>query len=347
MIPRSWADRTSEDFPKSALEAQFVLTKADSGSTPGIFVLGYALLPFLPRASNAKRTRVVARSRTRSALRGGGEGQKDLATGRHADMAIYELLKPRPDLRVLVTGGGAGIGAAIADAFVEVGAKVFVCDIDEQAVAQTLERRTGIQAAVADVACRDDADRIVAAAVDALGGLDILISNAGVAGPTGPVEEVDPKQWDDTVAINLNSQFYFLRGAVPHLKRSPSASIVTMSSVAGRLGYPYRAPYAATKWAIVGLMKTLAIELGPSNVRVNAVLPGVVAGPRMDRVIEARAQAQGISVADMTEAYLSKISLRRMVTMDDIAALVLFLCSPAAANITGQAISIDGNVEYL
>lgn len=262
-------------------------------------------------------------------------------------MAICELLKPRAGLKVLITGGAAGIGAAIASAFAEAGSRVFVCDVDAEAVAETNARGNGILASVADVARVGDADRIVAESVDALGGLDVLVNNAGIAGPTGRIEDVDPRQWDGTVATNLNSQFYFLRSAVPHLKRSDSASIVALSSVAGRLGYAFRTPYASTKWAIVGLTKSLAIELGSDDIRVNAILPGIVAGPRIDRVIEARAQVSGTSVEAMKDTYLSKISLRRMVTVDDVAALALFLCSPAAANITGQAISVDGNVEYL
>ena len=262
-------------------------------------------------------------------------------------MAIHELLQPKAGLRVLVTGGAAGIGAAIADAFLDVGGKVYVCDIDPRAVEAANAGGKGIQAAVADVGSKDDADRIVADAVAALGGLDVLVNNAGISGPTGRIEELDASQWDSTVATNFNSQFYFLRQAVPHLRQSEAGNIVTISSVAGRLGYAFRTPYAATKWAIIGLMKSLAIELGPHNVRVNAVLPGIVAGPRMDRVISARAEAMGQSFEEMRDTYLSKVSLRRMVTMDDIAASVLFLCSPAAANITGQAISVDGNVEYL
>ncbi len=180
-----------------------------------------------------------------------------------------------------------------------------------------------------------------------LGGLDVLVNNAGIAGPTARVEEIGPEDWDRTVATNLNSQFYFLHQAVPILKASSTPSIIAMSSVAGRLGYPFRTPYASTKWAIVGLMKSLAIELGPQNIRVNAVLPGLVAGPRIDRVIQARADALGVSFEAMKTTYLEKVSLRRMVTTTDIAAIALFLCSPAAANITGQAISVDGNMEYL
>jgi NAD(P)-dependent dehydrogenase (short-subunit alcohol dehydrogenase family) len=165
---------------------------------------------------------------------------------------------------------------------------------------------------------------------------------------SGAVEDIDPDQWERTVSTNLDSQFYFLRKAVPVLKEtSRHPCIIAMSSVAGRLGYPYRTPYAATKWAIVGLVKSLAIELGPSNVRVNAILPGVVEGERMDRVISARADALGIGFEQMKGEYLQKISLRRMLTVHDIAALTLFLASPAGYNVSGQAISVGGNVEYL
>jgi NAD(P)-dependent dehydrogenase (short-subunit alcohol dehydrogenase family) len=191
-------------------------------------------------------------------------------------------------------------------------------------------------------------DRVIDDAKLKLGGLDVLVNNAGIAGPTGQVEEIEPDDWDRTITTNLNSQYYFLRKAVPVLKEtSDCASIIALSSVAGRLGYAFRTPYAATKWAIVGLVKSLAIELGPNNIRVNAILPGVVQGERMDRVIAARAQSTGLSVEAMKGEYLKKISLRRMVTVDDIAAMALFLTSPAGQNITGQAISVDGNVEYL
>ncbi len=150
------------------------------------------------------------------------------------------------------------------------------------------------------------------------------------------------------MAVNLHSQFYFAQRAIPLLKRSQAnPCLIAMSSVAGRLGYPFRTPYASTKWAIVGLMKSLAIELGPHGVRVNAILPGTVEGERMNSVIGARAATAGVSVEAMRAEYLQKISLRRMVTLDDVAAMALFLCSSAARNLTGQAISVDGNMEYL
>jgi NAD(P)-dependent dehydrogenase (short-subunit alcohol dehydrogenase family) len=263
-------------------------------------------------------------------------------------MSIIDLLKPRPGLRVFVSAGAAGIGLAIAEAFIEAQAEVYICDVNQAAIDAATSRFPKLRAGIADVSKQAQVDQIIDDARRKLGGLDVLVNNAGIAGPTGAVEELDPAQWESTVATNLNSQFYFLRKAVPVLKEtSDCASIIAMSSVAGRLGYPFRTPYASTKWAIVGLVKSLAAELGPSNVRVNAILPGVVEGERMDRVISARADALGIPFDAMREEYLKKISLRRMVTVDDIAAMALFLASPAGSNVTGQAISVDGNVEHL
>lgn len=263
-------------------------------------------------------------------------------------MKTIELLTPAPGLRVLISGAAAGIGAAIAQAFLEVDADVYICDVDAAAIDKAQSANPKLYTGVADVANRDQVERVIDDARAKLGGLDILINNAGIAGPTGGVEDIDPEQWDRTISTNLNSQYYFLRKAVPILKASSAnPGIIAMASVAGRLGYPFRTPYAASKWAIVGMVKSLAIELGPSNVRVNAILPGVVEGERMDRVISARADALGIDFDQMKNEYLEKISLRRMVTVHDVAAMALFLASPAGQNVSGQAISVDGNVEYL
>ena len=177
---------------------------------------------------------------------------------------------------------------------------------------------------------------------------DLLVNNAGIAGPTGPIDTLDAASWQRTIDVNLNGQYLFARRAVPLLRQSAAGPVLLcMGSVAGRLGYALRTPYAASKWAIVGLVKSLAIELGPQGIRVNAILPGVVEGERMNGVIAARAAAAGIRFEAMREQYLSKISLRRMVAADDVAALALFLCSPGARNLSGQAISVDGHVEYL
>jgi NAD(P)-dependent dehydrogenase (short-subunit alcohol dehydrogenase family) len=261
---------------------------------------------------------------------------------------IVDLLKPAANLKVVITGGAAGIGAVIAKAFHEIEAQVYICDINADALERMKLEHPGMHGGLADVGIRRHVDRIMDEAISLLGGLDVLVNNAGIAGPTGNIEDLTPEAWETTVSTNLNSQYYVLRKAVPFLKQSKhSPHIIAMSSVAGRLGYPFRTPYASTKWAIIGLMKSLAGELGPDNIRVNAILPGVVAGERMDRVIDARAQTLGIEFEAMRDQYLDKISLRRMVTMEDVAAMALFLSSQAAMNISGQAISVDGNVEYL
>lgn len=262
--------------------------------------------------------------------------------------SIIESLRPAPGLRVLVTAGGSGIGAAIARAFCETGARVHVCDIDRAALDRLGAEMPEITTSMADASSSADVDMVFEDMHGALGGLDVLVNNVGIAGPTGAIQDMSSGDWERTVAVNLHSQFLFARRAVPMLQASTrNPSLITMSSVAGRLGYAYRTPYAATKWAIVGLMKSLAIELGPSGVRVNAILPGTVEGERMDGVIGARAAATGVSFDAMRADYLRKISLRRMVTLDDVAAMALFLSSPAARNVTGQAISVDGNLEHL
>lgn len=252
-----------------------------------------------------------------------------------------------PGLRVLVTAGAAGIGRAITDALAEDGARLHVCDVDEEALAACRRALPEVGTTRCDVALEDDVARLFEEARAHLGGLDVLVNNAGIAGPTGGIEALDPAEWRRTIDVNLNGQFYCARLAVPLLKEAGNGVIINIASVAGRLGYAYRTPYAATKWAIVGLTESLAKELGPSGIRVNALLPGIVEGPRIERVIQARADQVGVGYAEMEASYLEKISLRRMVSMEDVAAMAVFLCSPAGRNVSGQALSICGNVETL
>jgi NAD(P)-dependent dehydrogenase (short-subunit alcohol dehydrogenase family) len=263
-------------------------------------------------------------------------------------MDFTKMLVPRAGLRVLITGGASGIGLAIAKAFVSTGARVHVCDVDPKAIDAVSTVSPSITGTHADVANKDDVKRVFEDVRRELGGLDVLINNAGIAGPTGGIDELDASAWEQTVDVNLNAQFYFARRAVPLLRQSKEGgTIIALSSVAGRLGYAYRTPYAAAKWAIVGLTKSLAIELGPSNIRVNAIQPGIVKGPRMERVIAARAEQLGLTYEQMEKEYLAKISLRRMTTPEEVAATALFLCSPGGSGISGQAISVCGNVEAL
>lgn len=263
-------------------------------------------------------------------------------------MPILDSLRPPPGLRVLVSAGAGGLGAVIARAFREAGSRVHVCDIDRSALDRLCTSTPGIFGSMADASVAADVDRVFEDVQGTLGGLDVLVSNVGIAGPTGPIESIDAAVWERTIAVNLHSQYYFARRAVPLLKASTAAPcLITMGSVAGRLGHAFRTPYASSQWAIVGLTKSLAIELGPHGVRANAILPGVVDGERMSSLIAARAASTGHKIEVTRQQVLDKISLRRMVSADDVAATALFLCSPAARNLSGQAISVDGNLEYL
>ncbi|MEE7506096.1 SDR family oxidoreductase [Methylobacterium sp. C33D] len=247
-------------------------------------------------------------------------------------------------LRVLVTAGAAGIGREIVDAFVDEGARVFACDVDAEALAALPET---IGRSRTDVADRDAVAAMMDQAVEFLGGLDVLVNNAGIAGPTGRVEEIAPEEWDRCVTVCLTSQFNCARLAVPHLRQSANASIVNLSSAAGKFGFALRSPYAAAKWGVIGFTKSLAIELGGAGIRVNAILPGLVAGDRQRRVLESKAQQQGTSFADMEARAFSFVSVKEYVTARQLADQILLLCSPRGRTISGQAISIDGDTRML
>ncbi|MBN8414406.1 MULTISPECIES: SDR family oxidoreductase [Halomonas] len=257
-------------------------------------------------------------------------------------MSVVESLRPRQGLRVLVTAGASGIGLAIASAFAEAGARVHVCDIDDKALDALPPHITRTHC---DVSNDEDVARLFDDA-SALGGLDVVVNNAGIAGPTAGIEDIDHASWTQTIDINLNGQYRVAHRAAP-LLRDSQGLLVNLASVAGRLGFAYRTPYAASKWAVVGLTKSLACELGPEGVRVNAILPGIVRGPRITKVIEDRAAKRGISYEEMETENLSKISMRRMVDPTDIAAMALFLAAPGGSNISGQALSVCANVESL
>ena len=252
-----------------------------------------------------------------------------------------------PDLRVLITAAGSGIGRTIAASFFARSARVFVCDVDEEALKATLAELDGVAGEVTDVSDPAAVDRMVGKAAETLGGLDVLVNNAGIAGPTARVEDIDPVELERTTSTNLHGQFYCCRRAVPLLREAGGGSIINLGSVASRLGFPLRSPYAATKWGAVGFTKSLAIELGPDNIRVNAILPGHVDSDRFRRVITAKAAALGMSDEAMTAEYLGYSSLGRKVDMEDIANMALYLASPFGEMITGQAISVCGNVEML
>jgi len=243
--------------------------------------------------------------------------------------------------RVLITAGAAGIGRAAVDVFRGAGARVQVCDVDVDALAALSADCPDVGTTECDVADSAAVDRLFGDVQAGLGGLDVLVNNAGIAGPTKPVDQIDDAEWGRTLAVNITGQFYCARRAVPMLKAAGGGAIVNMSSAAGRFGFPLRSPYAASKWAVVGLTHTLAAELGPFNIRVNAILPGPVAGDRIDRVIQAKADARGVGAAAVRDEYLSLSSMHQFVTVGDVAHMILYLASDAGRLVSGQAIGVD------
>lgn len=249
--------------------------------------------------------------------------------------------------RVLVTAGAQGIGLAITQAFADAGARLHICDVNQEFLAQARERLPGVEQSRCDVSDADQVAAMFAALQQRWGALDVLVNNAGVAGPTAALEHTALEDWSQTIAVNLTGPFLCARAAVPLLKAAGGGSIVNLASAAARLGFPLRTPYSASKFGVIGLTQTWAMELGPANIRVNAILPGIVAGARQERVIAAKAASYGIEHEAMRERLLSSVSLRRMVSAQDIANQILFICSPAGANISGQSLSVCGNVEHL
>ena len=247
--------------------------------------------------------------------------------------------------RVLVTAGAGGIGRVIAQRFLAEGARVAVCDIDEAALADCAAQAPELLAVRADVAESADVTRLFAQLQQAFGGLDVLMNNAGISGPTKSVEDITDDEWNRTLAVNVTGQFYAVRAAVPMFRRQGGGVILNMSSVAGRIGMPMRSPYSTSKYAVRGLTDVLAVELGALNVRVNAILPGLVNGPRGRRVMAEQARARGMELEQYLPFVLHNISMHSMVEMDEIAALAVFLASDQAKHITGQSIGVCGNFE--
>jgi NAD(P)-dependent dehydrogenase (short-subunit alcohol dehydrogenase family) len=251
-------------------------------------------------------------------------------------------------LRVLITAGAGGIGLRTAKTFLREGARVHVCDIDTEALAKLSTNAQGATGTLCDVSDRDQVAHMVAEAVSNLGGLDCLVNNAGIAGPTGRIDEIDPSDWEQCLNICLTGQFNVARVAVPHLKSSKNhPSIINYSSAAGKFGFPLRSPYAAAKWGIVGFTKTLAMELGENGIRCNAIQPGPVDGARIRSVIDGKARALNISFDEMQSRMLANQSIKQLIPPQELADLTVYLASPLASTISGQDISVDGDMQSL
>lgn len=246
--------------------------------------------------------------------------------------------------RVIVTAGAGGIGRAIVDAFLAEGARIATCDIDDAALAALPD---AVIRQRVDVSDPEALRGFIRQSVAELGGLDCLVNNAGIAGPTARIEDIDLAAWEQCINICLTSQYLTCAEAIPHLRASKNASIINLSSVAGRLGFRLRTPYAAAKWGVIGLTRSLSVELGPDDIRVNAILPGLVSGDRQRRVLEARAQSRGMPLTDIEAEAFAATSIRHYVGPDQIADQILYLASKRADTISGQAISVCGDMQML
>jgi len=248
---------------------------------------------------------------------------------------------------VVVTGGAAGIGRAIAEAFIADGARVAICDADPAAIDDFQKTYPETITQIADVINEEEMESFFGQIEDAWGGVDVVCANAGTGGPAGQIENLDYDEWQHCVATNVHGSFLTCRWAARVMREQGYGLIVLTSSTAGQMGYPLRSPYASAKWALVGLTKTLAMELGSAGVRVNAICPGAVEGERMDRVISNEAAARGLSEDEVKSSYVTGVSMKTWVTADDIAASVLFLASAAGSKISGQILAVDGHTETL
>ena len=250
-------------------------------------------------------------------------------------------------LRVVVTAGAAGIGRAIARTFVEHGARVHICDVDDAALKESASVLPQVTQTRADVANVADVERLFREAKQRLGGLEVLVNNAGIAGPTAKVEDIRTEDWDRCIAVDLNGMFYCTRQAMPLIKAAGGGSIINLSSIAGRFGFAMRTPYSAAKWAVVGFTQSLAVEAGPDKVRVNCIQPGIVEGERVERIVAAKAEQMGVSGEEILQRMVEGIALKTTVSAQDIANTALFLASDAGRHISGQAISVCGGARYL
>lgn len=249
--------------------------------------------------------------------------------------------------RVLITAGAAGIGRAMAESFAAQGARVAVCDVDTEACEAMRANNPGIPVHCTDVTDEAQVDTLFADVLKEFGGLDTVAANAGTGGPAGAVEDISLADWRATLAVNLDGSFLTARRAASVLKAQGRGLLLLTSSTAGQFGYPYRSPYAVAKWGVIGLMKTLAMELGPAGVRVNALCPGAVEGPRMERVLSREAAARGMDIDAVRQFYVKGVSMRTWVSAQDVANAALYLASDMGAKVSGQAMAIDGHTETI
>jgi len=247
----------------------------------------------------------------------------------------------------VISAGASGIGLVCARALSREGYRVLTLDIDAHAVAAYESEFGNGTALLCDVSDAGQVEAAWSKLMASSNRVDLLMNNAGIAGPQQPVEEIAVEAWQQTINTDLGSMFFLTRLAIPAMKSRRSGLILNMSSSAGRYGCPNRSPYVAAKWAAIGLAQTWAMELGPWNIRVNALCPGSVGGERIERVIHKDAEERGVDPDAIRTIYQRQSSLRAFASAEDIAAMVCFLAGPGGRMISGQTIGIDGHTESL
>ena len=241
--------------------------------------------------------------------------------------------------RILITAGASGIGLAMAKAFADAGDRVWVTDVDEPMIAAL---PPGMRGSLVDAASEPGMEALFADVAKVWGGLDVICANAGIKGPTAAIEDMPLEAWHQCLGVNLDGAMLAAKYAAPLMKAAGAGVMIFTSSTAGLYGTPYRAPYSAAKWAVIGLMKTVAMELGPFGIRANAICPGSVNGARIDRVIDAEAAQKGATPDAIRQGYASGTALKRLSDPEDVAGMALFLASDAARMVSGQAMTVDG-----
>jgi len=247
---------------------------------------------------------------------------------------------------VLVTGAGQSVGRAMAEKFLARGDRVHICDIDESLVATVIALDPRMSGTVCDVADEMQVRQLFAEARAAIGTIDVLVNTVGIAGPRGPIQALSFAEWRATLAANLDSMFLTIREAVPAMQQSRHGAIINFSSMSTKTVMPFRSPYVASKAGVEGLTRALARELGPHNIRVNAILPGAIDNQRLKNVLSRIAEQEGRTLDEVEAESLQFVSMRTKIQPDEIADMVLFLCSDAALHVTGQMIGVDGNMEW-
>ena len=257
------------------------------------------------------------------------------------------MTEDAPPPVAVISGGASGIGQVVARALQDAGYALFVLDSNADQVSRFCEVHGEGSALVCDVSSVDQVDRAFQEFAERHQRLDVLVNNVGIAGPHGSLETLAVEDWQRTIDVDLNSLFYVTRHAIPVMKRQGAGVIINMASNAGLQGCPLRSPYTAAKWATVGLTKTWAMDLGPGNIRVNALCPGSVEGERIDGVIARDAAQRGVTAEAIRQVYQRQSSLQRFIKPESIAAMVVFLAGPGGEAISGQAVAIDGHTETL